>query len=71
VRDCCVKPSEQFSGILWREQVTFRLDNVCFVLDQHAWLDFYSACLPKQQSAGRCVFDISITNWNSFCGGTM
>ena len=29
--------------------------NICFVLDQQAWLDFYSASSLKQQSAGRHV----------------
>jgi len=28
---------------------------ICFVLDQHAKLDFYSASSMKQQSAGRHV----------------
>ena len=28
---------------------------LCFVLDQHAWLDFYSASSLKQQSMGRHV----------------
>jgi hypothetical protein len=33
-----------FSAISWREQVNFQLDDdeVRFVLDQHAELDFYS-----------------------------
>ena len=30
-------------------------DDVCFVLDQHAKLDFYSASSVKQQSMGRHV----------------
>ena len=30
-------------------------DEVCFVIDQHAELDFYSASLLKQQSADRHV----------------
>ena len=36
----------------WREQVNFQwdVDEVCFVLDQHAGLDFYSASSVKQQS---------------------
>ena len=43
--------------ISWREQVNFQRDDdeVCFVLDQHAELDFYSASSLKQQSAGRHV----------------
>ena len=45
------------SAILWREQVNFQWDDdeVCFVLDQPAELDFYSASSLKQQSAGRHI----------------
>ena len=41
----------------WREQVNFQWDDdeVRFVLDQHAELDFYNASSLKQQSAGRHV----------------
>ena len=41
----------------WREQVNFEWDDdeVRFVLDQHAELDFYSASSLKQQSAGRHI----------------
>jgi hypothetical protein len=44
-----------FSAISSQEQVNFQWDDdeVCFVLDQHAELDFYSASSLKQQSAGR------------------
>ena len=43
-----------FSAISWREQVNFQWndDEVHFVLDQHAELNFYSASSLKQQSAG-------------------
>ena len=46
-----------FSAILWREQVSFQWDDdeVRFVLDQHAELDFYSASSLKQQSVDRHV----------------
>ena len=45
-----------FSAISWREQVNFQWDDeVRFVLDQKAKLDFYSASSLKQQSAGRHV----------------
>jgi hypothetical protein len=52
--------SEQFSNfsaISWGEQVTFQWDDdeVHFVLDQHAELDFFGASSLKQQSAGRHV----------------
>jgi hypothetical protein len=45
------------SAISWREQVNFQWDDdeVRFVLDQHAELDFYSAISLKQQSAGKHV----------------
>jgi len=46
-----------FSAISWREQVNFHWDDdeVRFVLNQLAELDFYSASSLKQQSAGRHV----------------
>jgi hypothetical protein len=46
-----------FSAISWREQVNFQWDDdeVRFVLDQHAELDFYSASSLKQQSTDRHV----------------
>ena len=42
----------KLSTISWREQATFRRndDDVCFVLDQHAELDYYSASSLKQHS---------------------
>jgi hypothetical protein len=45
------------SAISWREQVNFQWDDddVRFVLDQHAELDFYSASSLKQQSTNRHV----------------
>jgi hypothetical protein len=42
-----------FTAISWREQVNFQLDDVDevhFVLSQHAYLDLYSASSLKQQS---------------------
>jgi hypothetical protein len=41
-----------FSATSWREQVNFQWDDneVCFVLNQRAELDFYSASTLKQQS---------------------
>jgi hypothetical protein len=55
VRDW-LTPIQQFFRI-WREQVNFYWDDdeVRFVLDQHAGVDFYSASSLKQQSAGRHV----------------
>jgi hypothetical protein len=46
-----------FLAISWRKQVNFQWDNdeVRFVLDQHAELDFYSSSSLKQQSAGKHV----------------
>jgi hypothetical protein len=45
------------SAISWREQVNFQWndDEVRFLLDQHAELDFYSASSLKQQSTGKHV----------------
>jgi len=45
------------SAISWREQVNCQWDDdeVCFTLDQHAELDFYSASSLKKQFAGRHV----------------
>jgi hypothetical protein len=42
-----------FSAISWQEQVNFQWDDdeVRFVLDQHAELDFFSASSLKQQPA--------------------
>ena len=40
-------------------------NDVCFVLDQHTWLDFYSAGSPKQQSAGRHVSPLWSKSWFS------
>ena len=56
-----------FSAISWREQVNFQWDDdeVHFVLDQYADLDFYSASSLKQQSADRHVnksFNINKTS---------
>ena len=55
--ECCLTPIQLFSAITWREQFFFQRDDdeVRFVLDQHAELDFYSASSLKQQSAGRHV----------------
>ena len=46
-----------FSARSWREQVNFQWDDdeVHFVLDQHAELNFYSASSLKQQFADRHV----------------
>jgi hypothetical protein len=52
-----VRQYSNFSAISWRVQVNFQSDDdeVRFVLDQHAELDFNSASSLKQQSAGRHV----------------
>jgi hypothetical protein len=45
------------SAISWREQIRFRCDDddVRFLLDQHAELNFHNASSPKQHSVGRDV----------------
>jgi hypothetical protein len=57
VSDYCLTPTPQFSAISWREQVIFQWDDdeVRFILDQHAKLDFHSASSLKQQCADRHV----------------
>jgi hypothetical protein len=52
---CCV--FAKYATLRKREQVKFQRydDEVFFVLDQHAELDFYTASSLKQQSAGRHV----------------
>jgi hypothetical protein len=58
VRDCYFTSIQHFLlAISLREQVNFKWDDeeVCFVLDQHTELDFYSAISLKQQSVGRHV----------------
>ena len=50
-----------FSAISWQEQVRFQRDDddeVRFVLDQRAYLDFYSSSSPKQQ----CI----VTTWTHY-----
>jgi hypothetical protein len=50
-------PTQQFSAISWQEQVNFQWgdDEVFFVLDQHALLDFYSARSLKKQYVDKHV----------------
>ena len=47
-----------FSAISWQVQTNFQWDDddeIRFVLNQHALLDFYSASSLKQQSADRHI----------------
>jgi hypothetical protein len=56
VSDYYLMPNEQFQPYHGKNKVHFDDDDdVHFVLDQHAELDFYSASSLKQQSAGRHV----------------
>ena len=51
-------PFQQFISYIMTRTSYFQWDDddeVCFVLDQYAELDFYSASSLKQQSAGRHV----------------
>jgi hypothetical protein len=54
VSGCCLNVN---TAIFWREQVNVQGndDEVRFVLDQHAWLNCYSAISLKQQSSNRHV----------------
>ena len=54
--DYYLTPNEQVQPYHGKNKVHFDDDDdVHFVLDQHAELDFYSASSLKQQSAGRHV----------------
>ena len=57
MNDCCLTTNEQyFSYFMTRKRYTQRDDdNVRFVLDQHAQLNFSSASSLKHQSTGRHV----------------
>ena len=57
VSGCCLMPIQQFPAIVCREQVNLQWDDdeIHFVLDQQAELDFYSASSLSQQSEGRHV----------------
>jgi len=57
VIDCCLMPIQQFVSYIMAKHVIFQWDDdeIRFVLDQHAELDFYSASSLKQESAGRHV----------------
>ena len=56
-----------FSAISWWEQVILDHwwddNDVCFVLDQHAYLDFYSASSLKQQSTSQHHFTKDTLSW--------
>jgi hypothetical protein len=56
VLDCCLAPIHQFcSYIMARKKVNFQWDDeVRFVLDKHAELDFYSASSLKQVRGYTC-----------------
>jgi hypothetical protein len=55
VSDCCLMPTQQFFSYIMVEQINFQWnDEVRFVLDQHAKLDFfYSTSSLKQQSSDK------------------
>jgi hypothetical protein len=57
VSDYCLTPTQQFFSYIMTRISYFQwnYDEVHFVLDQHAELDFYSASSLKQQSTGRRV----------------
>ena len=60
---CCLTTSEQFSSYIMARTSYIHCndDDVHFVLDQHAELDFYSASSLKQQSADRCISPLGHT----------
>ena len=62
VSDCCLMPTQQLFSYIMARTINFQWDNdeVRFVLDQHAELDFYSATSLRQQFAGRHVAPLVI-----------
>jgi hypothetical protein len=74
VSDCCLTPKEQFfrymNIIVRTSYIQWNDDDVCFVLDQYAELDFYSTGSLKQQSASRQNMLLhSVTNTNFIASG--
>jgi hypothetical protein len=58
-----------FSAVSWLEQVDFQWDDddeVHFVLDQHAKLDFYNASSMKQQCVDRHVAPLILVSSQPF-----
>jgi hypothetical protein len=55
VSDCCLSPTQQFHSYSMARTVNsqWNSDEVRFVLDLQAFLDFYSAISLKQQSMDR------------------
>ena len=56
--DCCFTTNEQLSSYNIVKQVAYHDDdddNICFLLGQHADLDFYSSSSLKKQPTGRHV----------------
>ena len=74
VSDCWLMLTHQFfSYIMTKNKLIFNEMMICFALDQHALLDFYSASSPKKQSADRHIAplkthfpDSDLTNLCSF-----
>jgi hypothetical protein len=58
VIDCCLTQSQLAISLdmVWWEQVTFWWDvnDVCFLQDKHAKLEFYSAILNQQPTYKYC-----------------
>jgi len=55
--NCCLTPNEQFFIYIMVRTSCIRCDDndVCFILDQHAKLEFYSASSVKQQFTCRHI----------------
>ena len=64
--DCCLTPIQQFDSYIIARTSYFQWDDdeVHFVLDQHAYLDFYRASSLKQQSTGRHACHSTLTHYS-------
>jgi hypothetical protein len=51
----CLMPNEQFLSYIMVRTSYIQWDDICFLLDQHVYLDFYGARSLKQQSVSSHV----------------
>ena len=52
---CCLTQYEQYFSYIVGKTSSWDDNDVCFVLQQQAWLDFNSASSLRQQSTGKNV----------------
>jgi hypothetical protein len=62
VGDCCLAPFEQHFSYIMGRTIYIRWDdsdNDSFILDEHAWLDLYTASSLKRQPESRHVTQVA------------